>query len=531
MEHKNETSQQALGNFSIDCELDQRGRGFKLADFEFTSSSPLTEQSVGEATLPAASTASGAWAFTVSVARSNRELIDKLDIKASAAARLWGVSVSGRASWFSESHFTAETLVVLITAHWVTEIRSLNVTKLRLKPEAAELMHDDPRRFYDHYGSHFMGSVNLGGQLSVFFKREFSSASEQRAAYAAINGKYGSGSASASALSELASSLDTYHMQAEGFGIGGDPVLPYQDTWHAQEWIGWALNTWMKSVPANPGAMSAELWNVWTVENATSEFPVAIGLADALEDQRALTDWRLRLEQIQAAARYLLDDSESLAPSTAQREQLVAWQGGAAADIVAMQAHYVKNDKLHLEPPARLRANAVIALNPDTVEPALDDLQKHLERRRPLKMNDLIFLSTTGENQCWIAGPREGMGPSMSQSEAGAVVLQVGFQAPRVGGQIRLYSTVGLGDKQQIAVVSRNDWLQYRKRDNSSDQQKWTIEAKREGGDACIRHGDHIRLTSVKYPDMTIKARQKDGIWWAKAMSFTSHWLLIHRAD
>jgi len=515
------------GTLLISGDRSQLGLGFQHLTHDFTIGSAFTESSFKEAiTEKGHQLTSQNWLFKIDVIDSKQQLMTKLDLAASAEATLWGVNAQGTVAWVNDISFQEETVLVVVSAKLVTGITSYDSNKLQFTKEAGDMMaQNEFESFYNHFGSYFLGRVYRGGWLNLVFRKDFSTREEKRTASAELKASDTSWSADTKAAQSVSSLLDTYHLQVEAHGVGGE--LKDVSGWTAEQAIQWALATWVGSLDdQNAGVLELEMESTWTgPENSAYK----TFLSKPQQNYESLTDFMLQLEQFAEQAAYLKLDPEKCQPKRQQVTELNELISTIEKDQNRLREHFATADGLGLKSPQDVLGDkADDDLN--KIERDLNTLQTKLELRRPLTMNDQFRLSTTGKAGIfYLAGPRNNMGPSMDKSPAQAEPLHCDGQDPRVGAEVRLHSIRGLDDKHIITAMGRNTWLEYQK--GAGPENTWKIEAKASGVDEYIRHGDFIQLTNKEYPDMTIKAGESDGRYWAKTQSYRHYWLHIERFD
>ncbi|GJL64179.1 MAG: hypothetical protein NPIRA04_28330 [Nitrospirales bacterium] len=505
---------------------EQLGLGFQHLTQDFTTGSAFTEDSFKEAKAEKRLT-SHDWSFKIDVIDSKQQLMTKLDLAASAEATLWGVNAQGSVAWVNDISFQEETVLVVVSAKKVTGITSYDSNKLQFTKEAGDMMaQNEFESFYNHFGSYFLGRVYRGGWLNLVFRKDFSTREEKRTASAKLKASGTGWRGDAKAAHSASSLLDKYQLHVQGHAVGG--VTPHVDGWTAEKAIQWAMNTWLYSLDdQNAGPLELEMESTWTGREGNPRYQDF--LSKPQQNYEALTDYMLQLEQFAEQAAYLKADPEKCQPKPQQVTELNELISTIEKDQNRLREHFATADGLGLKSPQDVLGHNK-ADDLSKIEKELNTLQTKLELRRPLTMNDQFRLSTTGKAGIfYLAGPRNNMGPSMDKSSAQAEPLHCDGQDPRVGAEVRLHSIRGLDDKHIITAMGRNTWLEYQK--GAGPENTWKIEAKAAGVDEYIRHGDFIQLTNNEYPDMTIKAGESDGRYWAKTQSYRHYWLHIERFD
>jgi hypothetical protein len=412
---------------------------------------------------------------------------------------------------------------VVVSVRNVLSISPYDGSKLHMVDEAKKLMVAADAasfaRFYNKFGSYFVGKRWRGGELNIVLRRDFASRKEKDTAAATARAAGMSWSADAKATKEKVSSLDKLNLKIEGHGVGGR-LADFPADAGAVAVLDWVFKSWIPSLDdGTAGTLQLELMDLSTCNDGNPDFGKF--LAGPHANYEALVDILLKLDALAARIDYLQRDPEHCAPLAQQRGRLrtLSDEVGASRQGLVRKA----SDGLELAPPQE-------SVHDDTLRAwneRIGTLEQELGLRRPILHGERFRLRTTGENDMYLAGPYQNMGPRMDKSPARAEPLQFDGADATIGADVRLHSQVGIGTRHIITAMGRNDWLQYKS--GTDDAHTWRIEGKRNGGDAYIRSGDRIRITNKKYQDMTIKAAEKDGIYWAKAKPFRNHWLLIER--
>ena len=168
--------------------------------------------------------------YDAKVVSSSLSFTEQLNVSASASLR-YGISGSGSAktsflSSFQQNSFTVYVVVQVIVTN---AQKLLDLSKARLKLEAAELFVSDPQAFAQQYGDSFIYGLTTGGVFLGVLEMESSSAAEFKQIQASLSGKanYGliSGSAQANFGQALQSITSSYQSKATILRQGGSGAL------------------------------------------------------------------------------------------------------------------------------------------------------------------------------------------------------------------------------------------------------------------------------------------------------------------
>ncbi|MDW3648910.1 MAG: MAC/perforin domain-containing protein [Bacteroidia bacterium] len=512
--------------FFLDWTKAELGTGYRLLDYEFTSNMAITEESLQTAMEEKSNPKSNEFEFEIKVFKSEEEMIQQLDLEASAKAAAWGAQMQGKASWFKKNRFSKTSLVVMISVKQVLGTKNLAIDHLNLKKEALEKMKDSFEKFYEKYGSHFVGMIEYGGELNLFAKTEFTTEKSQQEASASIKASAKKVEGEGKFSSAFSKELQSYGLHLTGYGKGGS-LEGMNPSASADEWNKWMFNTWIKTIEEKPAILRSELRELASIDNALDNYKQE--LRRPIYHTNLLVNSLSAYEKVNRDLIYLIEDGEKFIPAPSVLDQIKGEQQKAKLAIDALKEYRVcETSALNREKPeVVLKGHA----KPEELEDTFKKFYKNVKNNRPIRERDPFYLQSTGrEGSYFFGAPVGNLGGDeimLANSNHKSSAIAIEFRGEvKHGGRVNICLAHPIKGKQYLTIGSIGNWIRVKKK--AGQKGSWII-SKKNQDDEHIRYGDRIRIVNPEQQNLTIKRAKDWGKFYLTAKTHQNHFILIHK--
>ena len=244
--------------------------------------------------------------FAIDIIESREDLVQKLNISASASLTAEFGTASAKISYFDDKHINKYSLYLLCTC--VVKQSAERMRDVKLSDDAARMISSgNTDGFRRRCGDEFVvGSVS-GGELYGFCEIITQSEDEQRDASASIrgSGSLGTWSASAGFEDAVTKLSQKFQLQFRVFSQGGASTAPLPNT--AAELIEYARN-FPTMIRATPKRYVATFQEYDTLNLPAG--PSLIDIASQKDTLQSLASLRLEYLDLISSIEYLLDNPE-----------------------------------------------------------------------------------------------------------------------------------------------------------------------------------------------------------------------------